>query len=61
MLLLNFGVGVFYVGPFMAVLPIAVRDNYGGGALELSYVNLAFWAGTIVASMALVALARRLT
>ncbi len=60
-LLLNFGVGVFYVGPFMAVLPLAVRDNYAGGAVELSYVNLAFWAATIVASMALVGLARRLT
>ena len=60
-LLLNFGVGIFYVGPFMAVLPLAVRDNYHGGALELSYVNLAFWAATIVASMALVGLARRLT
>jgi len=60
-LLLNFGVGVFYVGPFMAVLPLAVRDNYAGGALELSYVNLAFWVATIIASMALVALARRLT
>lgn len=60
-LLLNFGVGVFYVGPFMAVLPLAVRDNYDGGALELSYVNLAFWAATIVASMALVGLARRVT
>jgi MFS family permease len=59
-LLLNFGVGVFYVGPFMAVLPLAVRDNYAGGALELSYVNLAFWAATIVASIALVAVARRL-
>ena len=60
-LLLNFGVGIFYVGPFMAVLPLVVRDNYQGGALELSYVNLAFWAATIMASMALVALARRLT
>jgi MFS family permease len=60
-LLLNFGVGVFYVGPFMAVLPLAVRDNYHGGSLELSYVNLAFWAATIAASMALVALARRVT
>lgn len=60
-LLLNFGVGIFYVGPFMAVLPLVVRDNYHGGALELSYVNLAFWAATIVASMALVGLARRLT
>lgn len=60
-LLLNFGVGVFYVGPFMAVLPLVVRDNYHGGSLELSYVNLAFWAATIAASMALVALARRVT
>ncbi|MGE4078201.1 MAG: MFS transporter, partial [Reyranella sp.] len=60
-LLINFGVGVFYVGPFMAVLPLAVRDVYAGGALELSYVNLAFWAATILASMALVGLARRLT
>ena len=60
-LLLNFGVGLFYVGPFMAVLPLAVRDVYAGAALELSYVNLAFWAATIVASMALVGLARRLT
>lgn len=60
-LLLNFGVGVFYVGPFMAVLPLAIRDHYAGGALELSYMNLAFWAATIIASMALVGLARRLT
>ena len=60
-LLLNFGVGIFYVGPFMAVLPLAIRDHYAGGALELSYMNLAFWAATIVASMALVGLARRLT
>ena len=60
-LLLNFGVGIFYVGPFMAVLPIVVRDNYHGGALELAYVNFAFWLATIAASMALVALARRVT
>lgn len=60
-LLINFGVGIFYVGPFMAVLPLAIRDYYSGGALELSYVNLAFWAATIMASMALVGLARRLT
>ena len=60
-LLLNFGVGIFYVGPFMAVLPLVVRDYYLGGSAELAYVNLAFWAATIVASMALVGLARRLT
>jgi MFS family permease len=60
-LLLNFGVGLFYVGPFMALLPLAVRDNYHGGALELAYVNLAFWAATILAAVAFAALARRFT
>ena len=60
-LLINFGVGVFYVGPFMAVLPIAVRDHYHGGSAELAYMNLAFWAATIIAAMAFATLARRLT
>ena len=60
-LLLNFGVGLFYVGPFMAILPLAVRDVYHGGAAELAYVNFAFWSATIAASMALVGLARRVT
>ena len=60
-LLLNFGVGVFYVGPFMAVLPIVVRDVYHGGAAEIAYINLAFWAGTIVAAFAFAGLARRLS
>ena len=58
-LLLNFGIGVFYVGPFMAVLPIVVRDVYHGGAAEIAYINLAFWAGTIVAAFAFAGLARR--
>jgi len=60
-LLLNFGIGVFFVGPFIAVLPLVVRDTYGGGAAELAYINLAFWAGTIVAAFAFAGLARRLT
>jgi len=60
-LLLNFGVGVFYVGPFMAVLPLVVREYYHGGSAELAYVNLAFWAATIVAAIAFAALARRFT
>jgi hypothetical protein len=60
-LLINFGIGVFYVGPFMAVLPLVVRDVYHGSAAELAYVNLAFWAGTIVAAFAFAGLARHLT
>jgi len=58
-LLLNFGIGVFYVGPFLAVLPLVVRDIYHGGAAEIAYINLAFWAGTIIAAFAFAGLARR--
>lgn len=60
-LLINFGIGVFYVGPFMAVLPLVVRDVYHGGAAEIAYINLAFWAGTIIAAFAFAGLARRLS
>jgi len=59
-LLLNFGVGVFYVGPFMAVLALVVRDIHHGGASEIAEINLAFWAGSIVAAFAFTGLARRL-
>jgi hypothetical protein len=58
-LLVNFGIGVFYVGPFLAVLPLVVRDIYHGGAAEIAYINLAFWAGTIIAAFAFAGLARR--
>jgi MFS family permease len=60
-LLINFGAGVFFVGPFVAVLPLVIRDFYHGGAVELAYINLAFWAGTIVAAFAFAGVARRLS
>ena len=60
-LLINLGIGVFYVGPFMAVLPLVVRDVYHGAAAEIATVNLAFWAGTIVAAFAFAGFARRLS
>jgi len=49
-------VGLFYVATFMVVLPIAVRDIYGGGSARLALVNLVFWCGTIAASFAMMRL-----
>lgn len=60
-LLINLGVGIFYVGPFMAVLPLVVRDTYGGSAQALAIMNLAFWTATILAAVAFAGLARRFT
>jgi MFS family permease len=46
-LIANLAVGIFYVGAFLVILPLIVRDVYGGGSAQLSLVSLGFWGGTI--------------
>ncbi len=52
-LLLVFAVGILFIGPFMVVLPILVRDVYGGGVGELGILSMTFPVGTIIGSIAL--------
>jgi MFS family permease len=51
--LLVTAVGVLFIGPFLVVLPILVRDYYGGGVAQLALLNMAFPAGTILGSLML--------
>jgi len=51
-LVANLAVGVLYVGAFLVLLPLIVRDGYAGGSAELSLVSFGFWGGTIVATLA---------
>jgi MFS family permease len=44
-------VGVFYGGTFSVIMPLIVRDVYGGGSGELALVNTCFWGGTIASTM----------
>jgi len=46
-------VGVLFIGPFMVVFPILVRDYYGGDVAQLALLNMAFPVGTILGSLAL--------
>jgi MFS family permease len=46
-------VGIFFVGPFMVVFPLLVRDYYMGGVDQLSIVLMLFPLGTIVGSLVL--------
>jgi MFS family permease len=54
-----FAVGVCYVGSFLVVLPLQVRDIYDGGAGRIALVNVFFWLGTIVATASLLRLGPR--
>ncbi len=53
-LLLVCAVGVMFIGPFMVVFPLMVRDVYGGGVTEISLVSTTFPVGTIIGSTALI-------
>jgi predicted MFS family arabinose efflux permease len=44
-------VGMLFVGPFLVIFPLLVRDAYGGDARELSLVLMQFPLGTIAGSL----------
>ncbi len=46
-----FAIGVFYIGSFLVVLPLIVRDFYQGGYLELGLANIAFFGGMIISTV----------
>ena len=52
-LLAVFAVGVFFIGPFSVVLPLMIRDVYGGGVDQLASAFTLFPLGTISGSLAL--------
>ena len=54
-LLLSCGVGVLFMGPFLVVFPLMVRDVYGGDVRQLSLVLMLFPVGTIAGSVVLLA------
>ncbi len=50
-LLLAVAVGIFFIGPFLVVLPLLVRDFYHGGVDQLALLNMTFPLGTILGSV----------
>ena len=50
-LLLAVAVGIFFIGPFLVVLPLLVRDFYHGGVDQLALLNMTFPLGTILGSL----------
>ncbi len=51
--LLVTAVGILFIGPFLVVFPILVRDYYGGDIGQLALLNMMFPVGTILGSAGL--------
>ncbi len=54
----TFSVGIFFAGAYMVLLPLMVRDLYGGGSAEIAGTFGANMAGTVVVTMVLMRLGR---
>jgi hypothetical protein len=48
-------VGALFVGPMMVVLPLLIRDYYGGDVAQLGLLQMCFPVGTILGSLVLLA------
>ena len=55
LMLLNFSVGVVFVGTYLVLLPLLVRDLYGGGADKMGMLAAALPVGSIAVNLGIVA------
>lgn len=52
-ILMMFFAGILYIGVFMVLFPILIRDIYDGGSAEIAFINICFFGGIGASSMAL--------
>ncbi len=50
-ILMMFFAGILYIGVFMVLFPILIRDIYDGGSSEIAFINICFFGGIGVSSM----------
>jgi MFS family permease len=50
--LMTIGMGVFFGGVFMVMMPLAIRDLYAGSSADIANGYMTFGAGTLISIMA---------
>lgn len=48
---LTLAIGVLFIGSFMVILPVILREEFGGNVQQISSMQVSFWGGTIVSTM----------
>lgn len=49
--ILTLAIGVLFIGAFLVILPVILRDEFGGNVQQFSSTQVAFWGGSIVSSL----------
>ncbi len=50
---LTLAIGVLFIGSFMVVLPVILREEFGGNVQQFSSMQVSFWGGSIISSFAI--------
>lgn len=51
--IVTFSIGILLIGSFMVILPVIMREEYGGTVVQFALLQLAFWSGSISASLSI--------
>jgi MFS family permease len=44
-------IGILFIGAFMVILPVILREEFGGDVQQFSSMFVAFWSGSFISSM----------
>lgn len=51
--ILTLAIGVLFIGSFLVILPVLLREEYGGDVQQFSSLFASFWGGSILTSLAI--------
>jgi MFS family permease len=51
--IITFSIGILLIGSFMVIMPVIMREEYGGTVVQFALMSLAFWSGSIIASLSI--------
>jgi MFS family permease len=51
--ILTLAIGVLFIGAFLVILPVLLRDEFGGDVQQFSTMQVSFWGGSIISSLAI--------
>ena len=53
MTVLTAAIGVLFIGSFLVILPVILREEFGGNVQQISSMQASFWGGTIISTFAI--------
>lgn len=49
--ILTLAIGVLFIGAFLVILPVLLREEFGGNVQQFSTMQICFWGGSILSSL----------